>query len=252
MTAPSFDKKILKGRILVFDADDTLWENERNYNNAETGFSRLMAPLCRPEEAYNILMKVEGKNIPILGYGSKTLIIALVESAVIICRKYLKTDYVPDYYIDSCMDIGMEVVKAPMVLFKNVTKTLAELSKTNTLILATKGDIKDQTEKIRKSGLSKYFSYTEIMMEKDPEGYRKLLLDAGRSVGRTRTEREKGIAPEDMIMIGNSLKSDINPVLEIGGTGIYIPAEFTWEHEKAEEPKNTGFFKISEISDLVM
>lgn len=222
----------LKGKVIAFDADDTLWQNEINYRRAEGEFAKIMLPFCTSEQAIAHLMKVEGRNIPQLGYGSKTFIIALIESAI-----ELSGHKVDNKIIEQVIAIGKTTVSPRMELYPYVEEVLQRLGKSNKLVLATKGDLKDQQEKIRKSGLSQYFCHIEIMSEKQEENYRELL-------------GKLGIAPQEFVMVGNSFKSDIIPVLNIGASAIYIPSELIWEHEKEEEFEDKNLVKLSSIKEL--
>lgn len=223
-----------KGKVIAFDADDTLWQNEINYRKAEREFARAMLPFCKNEEdAVAYLMKVEGRNIPLLGYGSKTFIIALAESAMEL------SDYKADcHLIKKVMDIGKKTVSPEMELYPHVEQVLQHLGRDHALVLATKGDLRDQQTKIEKSNLARYFSHIEIMSEKHEENYRELL-------------RKLGIAPSQFVMVGNSFKSDIIPVLNIGASAVYIPSEIIWEHEKTEEFEAPNLIRLKSIKELI-
>lgn len=223
-----------KGKVIAFDADDTLWQNEINYRKAEREFARAMLPFCKNEEdAVAYLMKVEGRNIPLLGYGSKTFMIALAESAMEL------SDYKADcHLIKKVMDIGKKTVSPEMELYPHVEQVLQHLGRDHALVLATKGDLRDQQTKIEKSNLARYFSHIEIMSEKHEENYRELLC-------------KLGIAPSQFVMVGNSFKSDIIPVLNIGASAVYIPSEIIWEHEKTEEFEAPNLIRLKSIKELI-
>lgn len=223
-----------KGKVIAFDADDTLWQNEINYRKAEREFARAMLSFCKNEEdAVAYLMKVEGRNIPLLGYGSKTFMIALAESAMEL------SDYKADcHLIKKVMDIGKKTVSPEMELYPHVEQVLQHLGRDHALVLATKGDLRDQQTKIEKSNLARYFSHIEIMSEKHEENYRELL-------------RKLGIAPSQFVMVGNSFKSDIIPVLNIGASAVYIPSEIIWEHEKTEEFEAPNLIRLKSIKELI-
>lgn len=223
-----------KGKVIAFDADDTLWQNEINYRKAEREFARAMLPFCKNEEdAVAYLMKVEGRNIPLLGYGSKTFIIALVESAIELSGHKADCNL-----IEKVIEIGKTTVSPEMELYPHVEQVLQHLGRDHTLVLATKGDLRDQQTKINKSNLARYFSHIEIMSEKHEENYRELL-------------RKLGIAPSQFVMVGNSFKSDIIPVLNIGASAVYIPSEIIWEHEKTEEFEAPNLIKLKSIKELI-
>ena len=224
----------LTGKVIAFDADDTLWQNEINYRKAEREFAKVMLPFCKDEQqAIAYLMKVEGRNIPLLGYGSKTFIIALVESAM-----ELSGHKADNRLIEKVIEIGKTTVSPKMELYPHVEEVLRKLGKSHRLVLATKGDLRDQQDKIRKSNLAGYFCHIEIMSEKDEENYLALI-------------EKLGITPQRFVMVGNSFKSDIIPVLNIGASAIYIPSEIIWAHEKTEEFEDKNLLKQTSIKELI-
>ena len=226
------NKIISDNCVIAFDADDTLWHNEINFRNAEREFAQAMLPFCDKERAINHLMEVEGRNIPLLGYGTKTFIIALVEAAIELCN-----GKAPNDLILKVMEIGKKTVTPQMKLYEHAEEILAHFSQSHKLILATKGDLKDQQYKIERSGLAKYFSHIEIMSEKDCYNYTALL-------------NKCNISPDQFLMVGNSFKSDIKPVLEIGAKAVYIPSEIIWTHEVIEEFDHPNLIRLKSISEL--
>lgn len=218
--------------VIAFDADDTLWHNEINFRNAEREFAQAMLPFCTKERAIAHLMEVEGRNIPLLGYGTKTFIIALVETAIELCG-----GNAPNDLILKVMDIGKKTVTPQMKLYDHAEQTLAHFSKSHKLILATKGDLKDQQYKIEKSGLAGYFSHIEIMSEKDCPNYLALM-------------KKCNIVPENFLMVGNSFKSDIKPVIELGAKAVYIPSEIIWTHEVVEEFDHPNLIRLKNLDQL--
>lgn len=217
-------------KVIAFDADDTLWINEYHYRKAETRFGILMERYTTSEEANLILLKKEKQNLPLLGYGSKAFIISLVESGIEISDGSITSEE-----IKKLIEIGKQTIGKPIELLPEVESVLADLSSKFPLILATKGDLKEQESKIERSGLEKYFSHIEIMSEKNRESYLKIV-------------KRYGINPENFLMIGNSFKSDILPVLEIGGNAIYIPSEITWAHEIVQEIEHPRLIKAGKLS----
>lgn len=218
--------------VIAFDADDTLWHNEINFRNAEREFAQAMLPFCDGQKAIGHLMEVEGRNIPLLGYGTKTFIIALVETAIELCN-----GKAPNELILKVMEIGKKTVRPQVKLYTHAEEVLAHFHQSNKLVLATKGDLKDQQYKIEKSGLAKYFSHIEIMSEKDCDSYNALLAKCN-------------VPPENFVMVGNSFKSDIKPVLEIGASAVYIPSEIIWTHEIIEEFDHPNLIRLKSISQL--
>lgn len=228
----------IRGKVIAFDADDTLWHNEINFRNAEREFAQAMLPFCKEEEAIAHLMEVEGRNIPTLGYGTKTFIIALAEAAM-----ELGGESIPNSKIREVMEIGKRTVCPKVELYPHAKEVLDLLYREQSrlgfrLVLATKGDLKDQQYKIGKSGLQDYFSHIEIMSEKDRRGYLSLM-------------KRCGVEPEDFIMVGNSFKSDIKPVIELGGTAFYIPSEIIWVHEIVEEFDHPSLMRLESMKELL-
>ncbi len=211
-------------QIIGFDADDTLWENEVFFQRALMQFIELHPHIIDPEE---VILQIEKENIKFYGYGIKGFILSLLEVSI----RY--SNYQPDFQnIDKIIKIGKDMLAQTIQLLPEVEETLRHLSEHYTLIIITKGDLRDQQRKIEKSGLLKYFSSTEIVSEKDEQTYWEIL-------------EKNNISPKDFLMVGNSLKSDVLPVRNIGGTGIYIPHKFTWKHE---EVKST--FDLQRVVEL--
>jgi putative hydrolase of the HAD superfamily len=200
-------------QIIGFDADDTLWENEVFFHQAQMKFIELHPHIKDPEE---VIFQIEKKNIEFYGYGIKGFILSLLETSV------RSTNNQPDFHnIAKIIKIGKDMLAQPIQLLPDVKNTLRHLSEHYTLIMITKGDLLDQQRKVERSGLLKYFSSTEIVSEKDEQTYLEIL-------------EKYNISPQDFLMVGNSLKSDVLPVKNIGGTGIYIPHKFTWKHEEVD------------------
>ena len=211
-------------QIIGFDADDTLWENEVFFHQAQMKFIELHPHIKDPEE---VIFQIEKKNIEFYGYGIKGFILSLLEASVRFSNN--QTNF---QNIDKIIKTGKYMLAQPIQLLPEVEETLRHLSEHYMLIMITKGDLLDQQRKVEKSGLLKYFSLTEIVSEKDEQTYLKIL-------------EKNNISPKDFLMVGNSLKSDVLPVRNIGGTGIYIPHKFTWEHE---EVKST--FDLERVVEL--
>ena len=217
-------------RIIGFDADDTLWENEVFFHRAQMKFIELHKHIKDPEE---VIFQIEKENIKFYGYGIKGFVLSLIEASVRFSNNQ------PDFQnIDKIIKIGKDMLAQPIQLLPNVRDTLRHLSEHNTLIMITKGDLLDQQRKVRESGLLKYFRSIEIVSEKNEQTYLEIL-------------KKNNISPEDFLMVGNSLKSDILPVTKIGGTGIYIPHKFTWRHEELDSTFGLErFIELKTISDL--
>jgi len=224
-------------KVIAFDADDTLWVNEPYFRTAEKVFCELLKEYVPEEECNQLLYKFEMQNLPLYGYGIKPFVLSLIEAAITISKKQIPLEIVSEI-----IAIGKEMLQMPVELIDGIEATLAHLSKKYLLVMATKGDLLDQERKLIKSGLEKYFHHIEVMSDKQPENYQKLITHLD-------------ITPSQFLMVGNSLKSDVLPVLEIGSYAIHIPFHTTWEHEKVEEEVMHYNFKelklASELIDLL-
>lgn len=224
-------------KVIAFDADDTLWENETLFRDAEAAFCVLLQDYIEETACNEFLFDVEMKNLPLYGYGIKPFILSLIEAALTLTKGKL-----PNSVIETLIERGKEMLEAPIVLIAGIEDTLQQLSKHYRLVVATKGDLLDQERKLVKSGLESYFHHIEVMFDKQPKHYQKLF-------------RHLDIAPHEFLMIGNSIKSDILPVLEVGGHAFHVPFHTTWAHEQVQEPivhPNFKAFKnASEILDAL-
>jgi putative hydrolase of the HAD superfamily len=226
----------MKQKIIGFDADDTLWVNEPYYRKTEKQFAELLSDYSSKETVIKELLKIEIKNIPLYGYGAKGFTLSLLETALLISNYSI-----PQKSIGEILDLCKDLINQPLVLLEGVEETLRILlSKGFRMLIATKGDLLDQQRKLKNSGLEKYFDHIEIMSDKTGNDYYKLT-------------RRLGIKTENFMMIGNSLKSDILPVVEIGGQAVHIPYHTTWEHEKVEvsDIMKSGYIEIKHISEIV-
>ena len=219
-------------KLIAFDADDTLWVNEYHYRKAEERYTELMSLWCDKKTAIDVLLRREKENLPLLGYGSKPFIISLIESGIEISQGNLLNEEITEL-----IEIGKDTIGQEIELLPNVTNVLETLHSKYPLLLATKGDLKEQESKVERSGLKKYFSHIEILSEKNSDTYLNIIS-------------KLGIKPENFLMIGNSFKSDILPVLEIGGNAIYIPASITWAHEVVEEQEHPNLIKTDSLNNI--
>jgi putative hydrolase of the HAD superfamily len=216
-------------KIISFDADDTLWVNETYFREAELEFGELMQQYETINQIDQELFKVEIENLPIYGYGVKGFILSMVETAI-----KLSNGQVSIKTMQAIIDIGKDMLNKPVVLLEGVEDVLKTLSQSHRLIMATKGDLLDQERKLEKSGLSPYFHHIEVMSDKKPTDYKKLLSHLD-------------IKPEEFLMIGNSLKSDILALIEIGAHAIHVPFHTTWQHEEVCQSKlNSAEYKTVE------
>lgn len=223
-----------KIKVIAFDADDTLWVNETFFREAEKAFCELVKDYMSYEEADKLLFDVETRNLEQYGYGIKPFTLSMIEAAM----EATNGDLSPKI-VSSLMDLGKEMLHKPVELIDGIEHTLDQLSKKYRLVVATKGDLLDQERKLIKSGLEKYFHHIEIVSDKTEKQYRKLVSHLD-------------IEVEEFLMIGNSLKSDVLPVLNIGAHAFHIPFHTTWAHEMIDEEITHEKFRVFEkASDLL-
>ena len=224
-------------KVVCFDADDTLWHNEEYYREAEERFCTLMSDHCTQDYAEQSLFKTEMSNLDLLGYGSKSFTISMIEAALELTQSLL-----PNTLLREIIDLGKSVIAPPMELLSGAKETLERLAPHYRLALATKGDLRDQERKLQRSGLSCFFEYVSIVSEKNCQSYKKIL-------------KELSLSPPEFMMIGNSFKSDILPVLEIGAQAVYIPSAILWVHEQSQ-PIEHGMLKtidrIEQLTELLL
>ncbi|SDC68942.1 HAD family hydrolase [Williamwhitmania taraxaci] len=221
-----------KIKVIGFDADDTLWVNEPYYQELEQELCLLMADYLPAADVSKQLFRTEMGNMELYGYGAKAFILSVIETAI-----KVSNGIVPAAVIQEIVDLGKELIRRDIELLDGIDKILPQLQDKYRLIVATKGDLLDQERKLRKSGLLPFFHHIEIMSDKQEADYKKLLsrLD---------------IAPEEFLMVGNSLKSDILPVVALGGQGVYVPFHTTWQHESVTET-GKNYHQIEHISELL-
>lgn len=219
---------------IAFDADDTLWVNEPYFQEAETAFCQLLEDYLPHDAIAQELLATEIKNLHLYGYGVKGFMLSMVETAARISNGATSLPL-----IDKIIAIGHDILLKPVELLDGVAETLDELKGKYRLVVATKGDLLDQERKLRKSGLQDYFHHIEIMSDKKDADYRKLI-------------RHLDCRPEHFLMIGNSVKSDILPVLEAGGYAAHIPYHITWAHERHEhKPESERFMEFKNIREVL-
>ncbi|MEL6812346.1 MAG: HAD family hydrolase [Bacteroidota bacterium] len=215
-----------KIKAIAFDADDTLWVNETLFRDAEQEFCVLLKDFIDEDDCNKRLFEMEMKNLPMYGYGIKPFTLSLIEAAIEFSEGKVSSET-----ITAIMDIGKRMLEAPVELIDGIEDTLAGLNGKYRLVMATKGDLLDQERKLIKSGLERYFHHIEIVSDKQPRHYRKLV-------------NHLDLTPSEFLMVGNSVKSDILPVLEIGGHAFHIPFHTTWEHERVNDPVEHPNFKL--------
>jgi putative hydrolase of the HAD superfamily len=232
MTSSSSAGDAARSKLVIgFDADDTLWHNEKYYRGAGEKFKRLLSSFQAPVLIEQALAETEVRNIRWYGYGFKSYTLSMLETAAEIAGEKISPDVVRNI-----LQFGRDMLSAEVVLLEHADDTLKRLAQQHDLMLITKGDLLEQQGKIGRSGLAGLFRYTEIVQEKAAATYR-LLLD------------RYGIPASRFVMVGNSLKSDILPALEVGARAVFIPAAHTWAHEHAEAGGKT-YFEIEHLGLL--
>jgi putative hydrolase of the HAD superfamily len=221
-------------KVIGFDADDTLWLNEPYFQEVERQFCQIMKPYLDEVETSKELFKTEMQNLEIYGYGAKGFILAMIETALRATEGKITSEE-----LNLIIKTGKTLMTMPIQLLDGVEQVLQQLQGKYKLILATKGDLLDQERKLQKSGLIGYFHHIEIMSDKHENNYSKLLAHLD-------------IRPEEFLMVGNSVKSDILPVINIGAKAIHVPFEVTWQHEiHHESSENHDFITVSSISEIL-
>lgn len=217
--------------LVGFDADDTLWKSEDYYREAQGEFERIVAGYVDLSDAGDRLYAVEKRNLAIFGYGVKGMVLSMLEAAVEITGARISAAD-----LHRIIELGKALLRHPVELLPGVREAVERVASDLPLALITKGDLFHQEAKVRDSGLSDLFRRIEIVSEKDAPTYARLLT-------------EFGIAPAQFVMVGNSLRSDIAPVLELGGWGVHVPYHVTWAHE-AEGEVRSGSERMRSIPAL--
>lgn len=211
---------------IAFDADDTLWGHEHVFVDAKARCLKLLTPYMKPGmDLEKELYAFERKNLKIFGYGVKGFTLSMIETAI-----ELSGGSVSGQEIQEIINLGKEMLNHDIELLPHVTKAISSFKPHFKLMLITKGELFAQESKIARSGLAAEFDIIEIVSEKDPETYLKLL-------------NRHGIDPAGFVMLGNSLRSDVLPIVEIGARAIHLPYAYTWHHEAVEEEEQIGYWR---------
>lgn len=220
--------------VIAFDGDDTLWHNESLFSATQARVREMLERYTSEVAIGERLFATEMRNLHIFGYGIKGFILSTIETAIEVTDGRISAGD-----IGAIIDIGKSMIGHPVELLDGARETVETLAASYRLVLITKGDLFDQESKIARSGLTEFFWKIEILSEKDPATYRRIL-------------QTHGVAPERFLMVGNSMRSDILPVLEIGGRAIWIPYHETWQHEVVEghEMPGTGAYQATDIRDV--
>ncbi|UOK43275.1 MULTISPECIES: HAD family hydrolase [Flavobacterium] len=221
-------------KVIAFDADDTLFINEPYFEETERKFCGMMSDYHSYQTLSQELLRTQVDNLPLYGYGIKGYVLSMIETAI-----KVSDGTIGSKGIQKITELGKELIQKPIELLEGVEETLEALHGKYKLVVATKGDLKDQQRKLHDSGLGSYFHHIEVMADKQELNYEKLL-------------QRLEIQPEEFFMIGNSLKSDVLPVLNIGGFAVHVPFHTTWAHEKIDhEIVHPKFKAVSKITDVL-
>jgi putative hydrolase of the HAD superfamily len=219
-------------RAIGLDADDTLWHNESLYSGTQEKFRALLTRYTPAEVVDQSLYATEMRNLQHFGYGIKGFTLSMIETAI-----ELTGGQIRGHEIQQIIEMAKGMLQAPVDLLPDVQEVVARLAEEYSLLLITKGDLFDQESKVARSGLADYFDHVEVVSDKRPANYRSVL-------------DKRGLKAAEFLMVGNSLRSDVLPVLELGGYAVYIPYAITWQHEVVEEPAGLGYFQLPAIREL--
>jgi putative hydrolase of the HAD superfamily len=220
--------------LVAFDADDTLWHNLIHFDKAERQFGVMLSNFTEPAAATEALMEAEKRNIPLYGFGVKGFTLSMMETAL-----QLSGGAVDAATLQQLIDMGRTMLDHDIELLPHVEDTLKALHGDHRLVLITKGDLHHQERKVLASGLAHYFEAVEIVSDKKPETFAKICKRYGGTVDR-------------MVMAGNSIRSDVLPMIEAGGTGIYVPYSILWDHEHdVVEATTSRYYEVENISGVV-
>ncbi|ULQ50707.1 HAD family hydrolase [Flavihumibacter fluvii] len=221
-------------KVIAFDADDTLWVNEPYFQEIEHKFCALLEDYLPQHTTARELLMVEIQNLSLYGYGIKGYMLSMIETAMKVTNNTISIEV-----IGKIIDFGKDLLGRPIELFDGIEEVLLALKKSYRLVVATKGDLLDQERKLKNSGIDHHFHHIEIMSDKQERDYTKLI-------------RHLDILPEEFIMIGNSLKSDVLPVLNIGAYAVHIPYHTTWAHEQVEHTiDHANFRQLNHITEIL-
>jgi putative hydrolase of the HAD superfamily len=209
-------------RLVGFDGDDTLWKSEDYYRAAQDEFERLLAAYVDLDDVYQRLYAVEKRNLALFGYGVKGMVLSMLEAAFEITAGAIRSDD-----MHRIVQLGKTLLQHPVEQLPGIREAVAAIAADHAVVLITKGDLFHQEAKVRDSGLADLFPRIEIVSEKDASTYARVL-------------EEFGLQPHQFAMVGNSLRSDIAPVVALGGWGVHMPYHVTWAHEEEAEPIADG------------
>ncbi len=218
--------------VVAFDADDTLWRSEDSFRHAEHRFVQLVSPYAPTGvDVEDALKAVERADISVTGYGVKAFTLSMVRAAINVTE-----GRIPSLVIGELADLGRSMLVEDVHLLAHVSEVLAAVSSSVRTVLITKGDLVHQTRKVTTSGIEHHFTDIEIVLEKDPDTYAKIL-------------QRLDVQPDRFLMIGNSVRSDVLPVLALGGHAIHVPYHITWEHERVDD-HGEDVVELASIADV--
>lgn len=228
-------------RAIAFDADDTLWELQNHFEAVEHEYCRLLAPWGSKEEVSAALFATETANMADMGYGCKAFTISLVENAVRVSRGTVTGDI-----IGRIVELGKSLLHIDATPLEGVEQTLRYLhgltdergARRYRLAVFTKGELLDQENKLRRSGLAPFFDVVSIVSDKTEEAYHNLCT-------------ELQVSPAELLMVGNSFRSDIAPALQIGAYAVHVPFHTIWAHEKTEEYEHERLWRVDNLKEML-
>jgi putative hydrolase of the HAD superfamily len=221
-------------RVLAFDGDDTLWHNESRFKLTQGELRDLVHRHVPEADVDSHLFDVEMRNLKLYGYGVKAFTLSMLETAI-----QLTDGRIPAADLQVILGWGKRMLTAPTELLDGVEESLRDISTRHSLLLITKGDLFDQESKLARSGLAEMFTGVEILSDKTVDSYRSLLS-------------RRDIKPEELVMVGNSLRSDVAPVVALGGRAVHIPYHITWDHEHMSDDSlpASGWYRLGGIGEL--
>ena len=220
--------------VIAFDADDTLWHSETLFAVTHERFAALLAPYADPATLSDRLLATERDNLDVFGYGVKGFTLAMVETAIAVSDQRVAA---ADLAV--ILDWGKQMLRHPVEFIEGAEETVRVLAESHRLALVTKGDLFHQESKLAASGLGDLFDHVAVVSEKDAATYRRITT-------------AMGVEPAGFLMVGNSVRSDVIPVLEIGGKAVHIPYQITWVLEVAPAPSSRGddYWELEDIRQL--
>ncbi|MGO1118157.1 HAD family hydrolase [Rhodovibrionaceae bacterium A322] len=220
-------------RAIAFDADDTLWHNEQYFQETQQRLSEILDQHADHDFVQAELQNMERRNIKLFGYGIKGFTLSMIETAIEITNNRISAAEIHEIIM-----LGKTMLDAPMTVFDGVEEVLNDLGRDYPLLLITKGDLLDQRNKVDRSGLARLFQRIEVVSEKDSQSYKEIF-------------DSEALKPEEVMMVGNSVPSDIQPVLDLGGHAVHIPYELTAVFERhREDPDSPRFRRLDSITEL--